>query len=381
MAKMKQRRIAVNCWVLRNRQLDGIGNFTVQAMGHVIKNHPEQHFDLLVDKKFENKYFDYPNVTLHRIFPALRHPVLYVFFLEVVLPVLLKKIKTSLVVSMDGFLSLASSVKQLPVIYDLNFEHYPENLPLRNRVYYRFFFPRFTHKATHIVTISEYSKMDIVNTYHVPEKKIDNISCGISSYFSPCTESEKKQTKEKYTGGNEYFFFAGTMHPRKNIPSLIKAFTEFKKSNTNDLKLVLAGHIMWDDNTIKGLLENNPYKNDIILTGRVNNDELRLLLGSAWCLAFVPVFEGFGLPIVEAWQCGIPVICSNVTSMPEVAGDAAITVDPFNIEEIASAMKKMTDVSTRARYIALGQERKDIFSWERTASLFWDSIQRTLQIN
>ncbi len=379
MAKMKQRSIAVNCWVLRNRQLDGIGNFTVQTLGHVIKDHPEQHFDLLVDKKFENKYFDYPNVTLHQIFPPLRHPVLYVFYLEIVLPVFLKKIKPSLIISMDGFLSLASSVKQLPVIYDLNFEHFPENLPWRNRVYYRFFFPRFTHKATHIVTISEYSKMDIVNTYHVPQNKIDNISCGISSYFSPCTESEKNQTKEKYTGGDEYFFFAGTMHPRKNIPSLIKAFTEFKKSNTNNIKLVLAGYIMWDDNTIKGLLDNNPYKNDIILTGRVNNNELRLLLGSAWCLVFVPMFEGFGLPIVEAWQCGIPVICSNVTSMPEVAGDAAITVDPFNIEEISSAMKKMTDVSTRERYIALGKERKNTFSWKRTASLFWDSIQRTIQ--
>jgi len=379
MAKMKQRSIAVNCWVLRNRQLDGIGNFTVQTLGHVIKDHPEQHFDLLVDKKFENKYFDYPNVTLHPIFPPLRHPVLYVFYLEIVLPVFLKKIKPSLVISMDGFLSLASSVKQLPVIYDLNFEHFPENLPWRNRMYYRFFFPRFTHKAAHIVTISEYSKMDIVNTYHVPPNKIDNISCGISSYFSPCTESEKNQTKEKYTGGDEYFFFAGTMHPRKNIPSLIKAFTEFKKSNTNNIKLVLAGYIMWDDNSIKGLLENNPYKNDIILTGRVNNDELRLLLGSAWCLVFVPMFEGFGLPIVEAWQCDVPVICSNVTSMPEVAGDAAITVDPFNIEEISSAMKKMTDVSMRERYITLGKERKNTFSWKRTASLFWDSIQRTIQ--
>src|SRR5580765_3794847 len=119
---MNGKRVVVNCWVLRNRQLDGIGNFTVQTMGAVIKSHPEQQFDLLVDKHFENKYFDYPNVTLHRVFPSLRHPLLYILFLEIVLPLYLKKLKPSLVISMDGLLSLLSSMKQIPVIYDLNFE-------------------------------------------------------------------------------------------------------------------------------------------------------------------------------------------------------------------------------------------------------------------
>jgi glycosyltransferase involved in cell wall biosynthesis len=375
---MNQAKIVVNCWVLRNRELDGIGNFTVQALGNVIKNHPEQHFEILVDKQFENKYFNYPNVTFHRIFPALRHPLLYIFFLEIVLPRYLKKLKPALVISMDGFLSLRSSFRQLPVIYDLNFEHYPENLPWRNRIYYRFFFPRFVHKARHILTISDYSKNDIINTYGVDAQKIDNISCGISSYFSHCTEIEKYEVKKKYTVGNDYFFFAGTMHPRKNIPALIKAFTEFKKSDKNSFKLVLAGNIMWDDNTIRNLLESNPDKNDIVLTGRINNEELRLLLGSTWCLVFVPIFEGFGLPIVEAWQCGAPVICSNVTSMPEVVGNAAITVDPLDTTEIAMAMKKIMDVNMREKYVQLGKERKDIFSWSKTAALFWDSILKTM---
>ena len=132
---------------------------------------------------------------------------------------------------------------------------------------------------------------------------------------------------------------------------------------------------MWDDNSIKNLLDNNPYKNDIVLTGRVSDEDLRLLLGSAWCLAFVPMFEGFGLPIVEAWKCGTPVICSNVTSMPEVAGDAAITVSPFDADEIAAAMEKMLNPQLREQYVLLGQKRKDFFSWQRTAKLFWSSLE------
>ena len=373
------KKIVFNCWLLRNRHLDGIGNFTVQVLKKMIEDHPEHQFDLLVDKKFVNEYFNYTNVVLHRIFPAFRHPILYVFFLEVWLPLFLLKIKPDLIVSMDGFLSLSSRTKQLPVIYDLNFEHYPENLPWRNRVYYRSFFPRFARKARHIVTISEYSKMDIVKTYNVDEHKIDNVSCGISDYFFPCTEAEKIEIKQKYAGGSEYFFFVGTMHPRKNILRLIQAFDAFKTSNKNTLKLVLAGNIMWDDNSIKTVVENSFVKNDIVLAGRVNNEELRLLTGSSWCLVFVPIFEGFGLPPVEAMQCEVPVIASNITSIPEIVGDAALLVNPYNIEEIKDAMVTIyNNHSLREMLIQKGNIRKQQFTWANTAKAFWDSIQKCL---
>ncbi len=370
------KKIVFNCWLLRNRELDGIGNFTVQVLKRIIEKHPEQKFDILVDKKFVNEYFNYPNVILHRIFPPFRHPLLYIFFLEFWLPLYFIKIKPALVVSMDGFLSLFSKAKQISVMYDLNFEHYPQNLPWRNRTYYRLFFPRFAHKAIRIITISEYSRMDIIKTYQINENKVDNVSCGVSSYFFACTDIEKMKTKQKYAGDSEYFFFVGTMHPRKNILRLIQAFIEFKKETKNNLKLVLAGNIMWDDNSIKNLVENSYAKDNVILAGRVNNEELRLLMGSAWCLAFVPIFEGFGLPVIEAWQCSIPVIASNVTSVPEIAGDAALLVNPYNIEEIKNAMVKISkDINLRRLLIEKGGIRKNQFSWEKTAEYFWNIIE------
>src|SRR5690349_10249350 len=110
--------IAVNCWILRNKKLDGIGYFTVNTIANLIKQHPDVQFQILCDKKFTEDYFDFPNVSKHKIFPALRHPLLYVFYMELVLPFFLRKHKPDIMVSVDGFLSLLSGCKQIPIIYD-----------------------------------------------------------------------------------------------------------------------------------------------------------------------------------------------------------------------------------------------------------------------
>jgi len=373
-------KIAINCWVLRNKQLDGIGNFTIQTLQPLIKAHPEIEFLIMCDKNFTENYFDFPNVIKKKVFPALRHPLLYLFYFEVLIPRFLKKYKPDLFISMDGFLSLSSNCPQLPVIYDLNFEHYPKDLKLKNRLYFRNFFKRFAKKAVRIATISEYSKQDIAGLYNIDPLKIDNVSCGIKEKFSPLSSQEKQATRNSITAGEKYFFFIGSMHPRKNISRLLSAFNEFKKQTGSSLKLVLSGHILWDDVSIKNILDNSVYKKDIIFTGRVSDEELKFLLGSAYCLTFVPTFEGFGLPIVEAFQAGVPVICSNTTSMPEVGGDASIQVDPFNISSIVSAMQKIDANELLAKeLIEKGSQRKHLFTWEKTASLFYDCIMKSVK--
>lgn len=371
--------VAINCWILRNKKLDGIGYFTVNAIAELIKDHPEVTFQILCDKKFTESYFDFPNVTKHKIFPALRHPVLYVFYMDVVLPLFLKKHKPDILVSMDGFLSLLSGCKQVPIIYDINFEHKPQDIKLKNRIYYRFFFKRFAHKAKRIATISEYSKTDIATYYKLDPDLIDNVSCGINSNFFPLNDLQAKEVREKWSGGKQYYFFVGSMHPRKNIKGLIDAFNLFKKDTGSDFKLILAGSILWSQTAIEDTYVNSPFKDDIIFTGRLSDEELQKVLGASYALSFVPIFEGFGLPIVEAFQSGVPVICSNVTSMPEVAGDAALMVNPFNIQEIAAAMKKLSgDNALREDLIAKGHIQKKLFSWNRTAGLIWNCIKKTL---
>jgi glycosyltransferase involved in cell wall biosynthesis len=292
----------------------------------------------------------------------------------------LKKQRPDLFLSMEGFLSLGSHIPQLPVIYDLNFEHYPKDHTFKNRIYYRTFFTKFAQKAARIATISEYSKQDIVKWYSVSEDKIDNVSCGIKQKFSPLKPDEIIQTRQQYTNGLPYFFFIGSMHPRKNIVRLLRAFSMFKVKTQSNLKLVLSGHILWDDASIHSALEKLNLKEDVIFTGRVTDESLRLLLGAAFALSFVPTFEGFGLPIVEAFEAGVPVICSNTTSMPEVAGDAALLVDPFNEQEIAEAMERMcVDADLRLRLVEKGNVQKQQFTWERTADLLFESVRKVLK--
>jgi len=372
--------IAINCWILRNKKLDGIGYFTVNTVANLIRQHPEIQFQILCDKKFTEDYFDFPNVTKHKIFPALRHPILYVIYMELVLPFFLRKHKPDLMVSMDSFLSLLSGCKQIPVIYDINFEHKPEDIALKNRIYYRFFTKRFAKKAKRIATISEYSKRDIADFYKIDTTLIDNVSCGINSNFSPLSNEEIIAVRDKWSKGKPYFFFVGSMHPRKNIKRLIDGFNLFKERTQSDFKLVLAGSLLWQKTDIEDSYINSQYKDDIIFTGRLSDADLQKVLGAAYALSFVPIFEGFGLPIVEAFQSGVPVICSNVTSMPEVAGDAALMVDPFNIDSIANGMNKLADNNElRNELIDKGHQQKMLFSWSRTAELLWDCIQKAVK--
>ncbi len=372
--------IAVNCWVLRNKQLDGIGNFTVETFARLIPANPGITFLMMVDKNFTEDYFNFPNVKLHRVFPPYRHPALYLLYMETVVPAFLRKHSPDLFLSMDGFLSLRTSCPQLPVIYDLNFEHYPQDLKWKNRVYFRTFFKRFARKATRIATISEYSKADIVKWYGIDPLLIDNVSCGIKEKFSPLSNDAKRLVKQRYSANEDYFFFIGSMHPRKNIVRLIEAFDLFKKGKASKMKLVLGGHILWDDDSIKTTMDRIASKDDVVFTGRLSDEELKNLLGAALALTFVPTFEGFGLPIVEAFQAEVPVICSNTTSMPEVAGDAAILVDPFSVKEIAEAMKKMvTNEALRNELIERGKSQKEKFTWQKTAAMLHRCITEAVR--
>ncbi len=370
-------KIAINCWILRNKQTDGIGYFTINAISRIIKAHPEVQFLILCDKNFTEDYFDFSNVSKHHIFPALRHPLLYVFYMEFILPFFLRKHKPDVFVSAEGFLSLLSGCKQVPIIYDINFEHKPEDLKLQNRLYFRFFFKRFARKARRIATISEYSKQDIADFYKIDPAKIDNVSCGINSNFCPLTAAEVGETRNKWSNGKPYFFFVGSMHPRKNINRLIAAFDLFKQHTGADTKLLLAGSILWSKSEIEQTYTTSAYKDDIIFTGRLSDADLQQVLGAAFALSFVPIFEGFGLPIVEAMQSSIPVICSNVTSMPEVAGDATILVDPFHVENIAAGMEQLYgNDELRNRLIEKGALQKQLFSWDKTALLLWQTISK-----
>lgn len=371
-------KIAVNTRLLLADRLEGIGWFSFQTLKRITKNHPDVHFIYLFDRDFDESFITSTNITPLIIGPQARHPFLYYAWFQWSVKQTLNRLKPDLFLSPDGFLSVGAKTRQLPVIHDINFHHFPQDVSRLSARYYNYFFPKYAREATRIATVSEYSKQDIAKTYGVNSSKIDVVYNGINEFFQPLDNTHKNQVKQKWTQGQDYFVYVGSLHPRKNIPNLIKGFDAFKR-NGSPLKLVLAGPLFWGKEDIDAALNASAYKNDVIFTGRLNNEELNAVMASALAMTMVPRYEGFGIPVIEAMQAGVPVIYSNVSSLPEVAGDAGLSVNQNDPSDIARAMAKMADDETlRHNCIEKGFIQKQKFSWDRSAQLLWESIEKSL---
>jgi glycosyltransferase involved in cell wall biosynthesis len=376
---MPRTRIAVNTRLLIRNRLDGIGWFTYETLSRITKAHPEVDFFFFFDRKPDPQFIFSKNVKAVVVGPQARHPLLFIIWFELSMSWFLRKLRPDLFLSPDGYLSLSSSTPSLAVIHDLNFEHFPADLPWFVRWYYRFFFPRFARKAARIATVSEFSKQDIVAQYGVAEDRIDVVYNGSSHKFIPLSQDDILQVRNQYSDGKPYFLFVGALHPRKNLVRLFAAFDQYRNECAEDVRLLVVGEKLWWTKPIREAYENMKHQDKVHFCGRLGMEDLCRVTASALAVTYVSYFEGFGIPIVEAFRAGVPVITSDVTSMPEVAADAALLVDPFNIESISKAMILITsDASLRERLISLGHQRAMSFSWDRTAEQLWLSIQKAI---
>jgi glycosyltransferase involved in cell wall biosynthesis len=374
--------IVVNTRILLKDRLEGMGWFAYQTLKQITTKNPDVHFVFLFDRNFDEEFIFSDNITPLILSPQARHPFLYYAWFQHSVKGLLNKMQPDLFLSPDGFLSLGAKCKQLPVIHDINFLHHPQDSKWLTAKYYNYYFPKFAKEATRIATVSEYSKHDIAKNYNINEAKIDVVYNGINSFFNPLNDLTKQQTKLKYTAGKDYFINVGSLHPRKNIPNLIRAFSLFKKESNSDLKLILAGPNYWGISEVHKVIDETNLKDDVIFTGRLADEELNLVLGSAIALTFVPYYEGFGIPLVEAMQAKVPIITSNVTSMPEIAGDAALFINPLEVNEIKNAMLQLfKKPELRADLISKGNSQKQKFSWEKSADLLWQSVLKSVNSN
>lgn len=370
-------RIAVNTRLLLKNKLEGIGWFSYESLKRICTQRPEHEFFFIFDRQWSDEFIFSDNITPVSLSPQARHPLLYYIWFEQSMPKMLKKLNADLFFSPDGYLSLKTGVRSVNVFHDLNFEHYPDDVPFAERFFYRRYFPRYAHKATRIATVSEYSKQDIVKTYKVNPDKIDVVYNGANQAYKPLNDEEKKQTIDKFSGGLPYFLFVGALHPRKNLINLFSAYDIFRKQHTEPVNLIIVGAKMWWTKAIEKAYENMVFKNDVIFTGRLNINDLKNVFGAALALTYVSYFEGFGIPIVEAFYSDTPVITSNVTSMPEVAGDAAILVNPFSPSSIAEAMLEIAnDQNLRDQLIDKSRQRRKLFSWQQTADRVWATIEK-----
>ena len=372
-------KIAVNTRLLIENRLDGIGWFTCETLRRITRDHPEHTFLFLFDRPYSEQFLFSPNIIPAVVPPPARHPLLWYAWFDISLPQFLRKARPDLFLSPDGFLSLHSGLPSLAVIHDLNFHHRPADLPFLPGYYYRRFFPKYARKASRIATVSEYSKQDIVSTYGINPGLIDVVYNGAGSIFTPLPAEEQKKIRERMTGGKPYFIFVGNLHPRKNIEGLLRAFERFSAGSQQEIHLLLVGAPFFKNASVHRYYRDMPHRNRVHFTGHLEQEALHRVLASALALAFVPWFEGFGIPVLEAMYCDTPVICSNTTSLPEVCGDACLPVDPADTQAIATAMHRLsTDEPLRKILIEKARKQRTRFSWDKTARKLWSGIEKIM---
>lgn len=367
-------KIGINTRLLIKGKMDGIAWFSYETIRRMVANHPEVEFVFFFDRKPSKEFIFAKNVKPVIVHPQARHPLLWILFFEFGIRRALKKENIDIFLSPDGWLCLGTNVKTVNIIHDLNFEHFPMATSWSNRVYYRYFFRKFAHRANLLGTVSNFSKQDIINTYNIDSNKIFICPNAAAEDFFEISEREKILCRQIYSGNMPYFVFVGTANRRKNVINILLAYEQFRKKGYYT-KLVFAGMQKYWDSEMQKTLESLTFAKDVIFTGYVSTEEMNKIISSAIALLYTSLFEGFGIPILEAFACATPVITSNTSSMPEIAADAAIKVNPTDINDICNAMVNILEDNQLRKYLILkGKERLKDFSWDRSAEILWEQL-------
>lgn len=258
-------------------------------------------------------------------------------------------------------------------IHDLSFEHLPETFTRRSRMQMRLTIRRTAREAAHIITDSSFSRDDILRTYRLPPERVTVTPLAASSRYKPVRHTgELRRVREKYGIAGDYVLAVGSIQPRKNISRLIEAYDIIYREHILEPlpKLVIVGKQGWLYEGTLRAANRIPARDNIVFTGYVPDEDLPSLYSDARCLVYPSYFEGFGIPLLEAMACGTPTITANCTSLPEVAGDAGLLVDPFNERSIAMAIVRLhKDAELRKQLQLKGFERAKLFNWHQTARL------------
>ena len=268
--------------------------------------------------------------------------------------------------------------KVVTTIHDISYEHLPETFTRRSRFQMKLTIRHTAKRAEHIICPSEYSRRDIIDTYKIDPRRVSMIPLAAPTMYKPVTDSGLiARVRQKYGLRGDYILGVGSIQPRKNLVRLMEAYGLLSKRMTDLPPLVLAGKKAWMSDETVGADAFRKVMDKIVFTGYVPDEDLPSLYSGAVCFVYPSFFEGFGLPLLEAMQCGTPVIAGDLTSIPEVVGDAGILVDPYSVEQIAAALEAvLSDSQLRADLRRKGLERASQFSWKRTARQTLDIFER-----
>ena len=293
--------------------------FLYELLKRIIIKYQEHEFIIITDRAHAKSYLFGKNVTTVIARQQVSHPLLRKLWFDFKLPVILKKHKADIFVSCDFFCSMTSQLPQCLLLDDFTFFYNTPFIKRLNLFFYKRYVPKFLTKANTIISVSKSFKRDLSLRYKEQEDKIDVIYTAVKEIFLPVDEREKEQTKRKYSKEKNYFLYTGFIHSYKSLTSLLKAFSVFKKRQKSNWKFVLTGNIERESKSFTENLKTYKYREDIILTGFVKEEDLVKLVGSAYALVYPFQWDRIGTGMLEAINCRIPVIASANPSIKEIA--------------------------------------------------------------
>lgn len=358
----------------------GVGRYLMNLLREWADMAPENHYALFFmqnmpdDPILKRKCFSRSLLLLPEF---LRRNIIWE---QIYLPIFLKKERLDLFFSPSYTIPFFIRDRAIVTIHDISYEVNPKWFPFRESLIRRLFTRLSIKRAEAIITVSEFSKKEIMKIYGVGDQKIKVIYEAPETIFSSIPDENGIETiKKRYDTGERFLLYVGSILNRRPVEILIKAFSRVLKES-GELKLVIVGENRTSPKKdFDGLSESLGISNSVIHLDYVSDTELALLYRAAQIFIYPSLYEGFGLPVLEAMASGTPVIVTNVTSLPEVVGDSGILIDNINENEMAEAiMKFIRDKSLRNVYSQRGKKRAEEFSWHRSARMHLDLFSEGL---
>ncbi len=357
----------------------GIHQYIAQLLRHLPQN---EELEYTVFTQYHPDFMDRDDFTPRASRWPTERRIVRILWEQLAWPFLARR--ANLLHSMAFVTPILTRCPTIVTMYDLSFIHFPDRFPRLQRLYLTMMSRRSCRRARHIITISESGRQDVHQFFDVPLERITVVYPGVDSVYKPLPADDVTVFRQAKQLPNRFLLHVGTLQPRKNIPVLLKAFTRVIKDSarSDDLHLILAGGKGWLFDEIFRLVEQLGIQTWVHFTGYVPDDELPLWYNAATAFVFPSVYEGFGMPVVEAMACGTPVIASNASSIPEAAGTAALLFAPQDMDGLVEAITAVIHSPSRQQEMRqAGLRQAARFSWERageeTAVVYQQTRERS----